>query len=87
MPIKKTQNLGITIMNSTTVDSFSENPNSVQVKTNHFEFNSSKLIITTNGFTNQLFKILNLHEHKCLLQTNSRFTHKGHFTWIVVIII
>ena len=52
--IQKTQNLGITIMNSTTVDSFSENPNSVQVKTNHFEFNSSKLIITTNGFTNQL---------------------------------
>ena len=52
--IQKTQNLGITIMNSTTVDSFSENLNSVQVKTNHFEFNSSKLIITTNGFTNQL---------------------------------
>ena len=52
--IQKTQNLGITILNSTTVDSFVENTNSVLVKTNHFEFNSSKLIITTNGFTIKL---------------------------------
>jgi len=52
--IQKTQNLGITILNSTTVDSFAEKSNSVLVKTNHFEFNSSKLIVTTNGFTNQL---------------------------------
>lgn len=54
--IQKTQNLGITILNSTTVDSFVENTSSVLVKTNHFEFNSSKLIITTNGFTNKLIQ-------------------------------
>ena len=61
--IQKTQNLGITILNSTTVDSFVENTNSVLVKTNHFEFNSSKLIITTNGFTNKL-----IQQDKCSLQ-------------------
>jgi glycine/D-amino acid oxidase-like deaminating enzyme len=52
--IQKTQNLGITILNSITVDSFVENANTVLVKTNHFEHKTSKLIITTNGFTNQL---------------------------------
>ncbi|MDA9575513.1 FAD-binding oxidoreductase [Flavobacteriaceae bacterium] len=52
--IQKTQKLGITILNSITVDSFVEKTNAVQVKTNHFEYNSSKLIITTNGFTSQL---------------------------------
>lgn len=52
--LKKVQSKGIKILNSTWVESFSEVNDSVQVKTNQFEFNASRLLIATNGFASQL---------------------------------
>jgi len=52
--IKKVQQLGVIILNNTTVESFSEGSDNVAIKTNHFEFSASKLIVTTNGFAQQL---------------------------------
>lgn len=45
---------GIKILNATQVESFSEDVNSVKVKTNHFEFSTKKLLIATNGFASKL---------------------------------
>jgi len=45
---------GIKILNSTQVESFSEDANSVKIKTNHFEFSTNKLLIATNGFASKL---------------------------------
>lgn len=45
---------GIKILNNITVESFSEDINSVKVKTNRFEFTTSKLLIATNGFASSL---------------------------------
>lgn len=51
----------IKILNATAVESFSEDSNSVKVKTNYFEFTTSKLLIATNGFASKLLdKSLNL---------------------------
>ncbi|MCF7568759.1 FAD-binding oxidoreductase [Sabulilitoribacter arenilitoris] len=47
---------GIKILNSITVEAFSEDSDSVKIKTNHFDFSTSKLLITTNGFASQLIK-------------------------------
>ena len=47
-------NAGIKIINSSTVESFSEAQHSVKIKTNQFEFSSSKLLIATNGFASSL---------------------------------
>ena len=44
----------IKILNSITVESFSEEKNSVKIKTNQFEFSSKKLLIATNGFASSL---------------------------------
>ena len=52
--IKKTQDQGIIILNNCTVETYSEQSNNVAIKTNHFEFSSAKLILTTNGFAQQL---------------------------------
>ena len=52
--LKKVQNLGIKILNNVTVESYEETNHSVQIKTDAFEFNAKKLILTTNGFTNTL---------------------------------
>ena len=52
--IRKAQKQGIIILNNTTVESYIEDVNTVAIKTNHFEFSSTKLIITTNGFAQQL---------------------------------
>ncbi len=52
--LQKVQSKGIKILNSITVESFSENQDSVKVKTNQFEFLTSKLMIATNGFASQL---------------------------------
>ena len=52
--IKKAQEKGVIILNNTTVETYLEQSNSVIIKTNHFEFSSSKLILTTNGFAQQL---------------------------------
>lgn len=53
--LKKAHSLGVKILNNITVESFEELRNLVQVKTNLFELQSKKLILTTNGFTNSLF--------------------------------
>ena len=45
---------GIKILNNMTVKSFSENINTVKIKTDQFEFSTSKLLIATNGFASQL---------------------------------
>ncbi|WOD44968.1 NAD(P)/FAD-dependent oxidoreductase [Hwangdonia lutea] len=45
---------GIKILNNITVEAFSEDASSVKIKTNLFEFSSSKLLIATNGFASQL---------------------------------
>lgn len=52
--LQKVQYKGIKILNNITVQSFSENQDSVKVKTNQFEFLTSKLLIATNGFASQL---------------------------------
>ena len=52
--IKKVQEQGVIILNNSTVETYSEQSNRVDIKTNHFEFSSSKLILTTNGFAKQL---------------------------------
>lgn len=45
---------GIKILNTITVESFQEVANAVHIKTNQFEFKTSKLLIATNGFASQL---------------------------------
>jgi glycine/D-amino acid oxidase-like deaminating enzyme len=52
--LKKVQSKGIKILNNMTVESFEETNNSVSIKTNVFEFSTSKLLIATNGFASQL---------------------------------
>ncbi|UAB76483.1 FAD-binding oxidoreductase [Mesoflavibacter sp. SCSIO 43206] len=52
--LQKVQSKGIKILNNITVQSFSENQDSVKVKTNQFEFLTSNLMIATNGFASQL---------------------------------
>ena len=52
--IKKAQEKGVIILNNTTVETYLEQSNTVVIKTNHFEFSSAKLILTTNGFAQQL---------------------------------
>lgn len=54
--LKLAQSKGIKILNTISVEGFSEDNNSVHVKTNHFEFSASKLYIATNGFSSQLLK-------------------------------
>jgi glycine/D-amino acid oxidase-like deaminating enzyme len=54
--LQKAHNLGVVILNAVCVDSFQEKNNSVHIKTNRFELNSSKMIIATNGFTNKLIQ-------------------------------
>ncbi|TYP99791.1 glycine/D-amino acid oxidase-like deaminating enzyme [Tenacibaculum adriaticum] len=48
------QKSGIKILNSISVEEFSDNQNSVCVKTNQIEFTTQKLLIATNGFAKQL---------------------------------
>ncbi len=52
--LNKVQSLGIKILNNVTVSSFSEDSNSIKIKTNRFELTSKKLFIATNGFAKQL---------------------------------
>ncbi|MFK7783081.1 NAD(P)/FAD-dependent oxidoreductase [Psychroserpens sp.] len=48
------QKTGIKILNNITVQDYSEDSNTVKVKTNQFEFTTSKLLIATNGFAQTL---------------------------------
>jgi len=52
--IKKAQQQGVIILNNCTVETYTDLYSKVEIKTNHFEFSSSKLILTTNGFAQQL---------------------------------
>ena len=55
--LKKVQLQNIRILNATTVEAFNEGSNIVKVKTNHFEFSTSKLLIANNGFASKLLAI------------------------------
>lgn len=52
--IKKVQSKGIKILNNIRVGAFEESNDSVKIKTDAFEFSTSKLFIATNGFASQL---------------------------------
>ena len=44
----------ILILNSVAVESFEELHDSIQIKTNHFEFRTNRMLICTNGFASKL---------------------------------
>ncbi|MFC4722775.1 NAD(P)/FAD-dependent oxidoreductase [Geojedonia litorea] len=55
--VLKAQSNGIKILNNCHVEAISEKLDSVSVKTNAFEFSTSKLFIATNGFARQLLDV------------------------------
>jgi len=46
----------IKILNNITVEEFSQDSNQVHIKTDHFEFSTSKVFVATNGFASQLIE-------------------------------
>ncbi len=50
------QKSGVLILNGVQVETFSENGTYVQVKTDHFEYQTQKILVATNGFAAQLLK-------------------------------
>ncbi|MCH2194247.1 FAD-dependent oxidoreductase [Kordia sp.] len=52
--VQKVLSSNIQILNSVLVEGFSETGNAVQIRTNHFDFYTNKLLIATNGFASQL---------------------------------
>ena len=52
--LQKVQAAGVKILNSVTVNGFTETNDLVEVVTEHFSFYTSKLFIATNGFASQL---------------------------------
>lgn len=54
--LQKALSKNVKILNNTTVKMFSEDSNSVKIKTDKFEFSTSKLCIATNGFASMLLK-------------------------------
>ena len=52
--LQKVHASGVKILNSVTVNGFSEVSDSVEVDTEHFSFYTRKLLIATNGFASQL---------------------------------
>ncbi|WP_295986649.1 FAD-dependent oxidoreductase [uncultured Algibacter sp.] len=52
--LEKAHSKGIKILNNMQVEGFSEDTDSVKIKTNQFEFSASKLLIATNGFASKL---------------------------------
>ncbi|WP_046755212.1 NAD(P)/FAD-dependent oxidoreductase [Kordia jejudonensis] len=54
--LQKVLSNNIQILNSITVENFTENGNTVHVETNHFDFHTKKLLIATNGFASQLLQ-------------------------------
>ncbi|MEP1488039.1 MAG: FAD-dependent oxidoreductase [Algibacter sp.] len=54
--LDKVQSKGVKILNNCSVQSFSDDANSVKIKTNQFEFSTSNMLIATNGFASQLLK-------------------------------
>ena len=67
--LQKVQSKGIKILNNITVQSFSENQDSVKIKTNQFEFLTSKVLIATNGFASQL----NIQNTRQNISTTTKF--------------
>ncbi len=54
--LQRAQKLGIKILNNILVESYQENQNKINVKTNRLDFYTSKLLIATNGFASTLLK-------------------------------
>ena len=54
--LKLIQEQDVIILNSITVENFIDDNNGVKVKTNLFEFNTRRIIIATNGFSQNLVK-------------------------------
>ncbi len=54
--LEKARRAGIDILNSVTVENYSQLADGVEVRTQHFEFKTSQLFIATNGFVSQLVK-------------------------------
>lgn len=52
--LKKVRSIGVSILNSVSVENYFENGNEVIVKTNQFEFATKKLLFATNGFAAKL---------------------------------
>jgi glycine/D-amino acid oxidase-like deaminating enzyme len=52
--LKKAQEKDIKILNNVLVETFIDHQNKVSIKTNQFEFETSKMLIATNGFASQL---------------------------------
>ena len=48
------QQLGVLVLNGVHVEEISSTKNGVQIKTNNFEINPSRAIVTTNGFAQEL---------------------------------
>ena len=71
--LKKVQNLGVKILNNVTVESYEETNHSVQIKTDAFEFNAKKLILTTNGFTSPLVPRFSSQSPFPTLKSKERF--------------
>ena len=53
----RVQTKGIKILNNVTVEAFEDGLDWVKVKTNFFEFSTSKLFLATNGFASQLIPV------------------------------
>ena len=54
--LKKVQELGVKILNNISVEKFIEKENKINVKTDRLDFYTRKLLIATNGFSNQLLQ-------------------------------
>ena len=54
MWLKKVNKSGVIILNNISVESFIENSNKIDVKTNRLDFYTNNLLIATNGFASQL---------------------------------
>jgi len=52
--LQKAVSHNIQILNSISVDAFSESGNAVHIQTNHLDFYTKKLLIATNGFASKL---------------------------------
>jgi glycine/D-amino acid oxidase-like deaminating enzyme len=51
---QKVQKLGVKILNNIEVKDFAENDKNINIKTNRLDFYTKKILIATNGFSNQL---------------------------------
>ncbi len=54
--LHKVQKLGVKILNNISVEDFVESDEKVMLKTNKLDFYTKKLLIATNGFSNQILK-------------------------------